>query len=66
MLKTPISLMRRSCLFFFFFFLRKAHSIFTVETWLFAAMINIIMSMSTDRGRAVKLEITENANFNAY
>lgn len=66
MLKTPISLMRRSCLFFFLFFLRKAHSIFTVETWLFAAMINIIMSMSPDRGRAVKLEITENANFNAY
>lgn len=66
MLKTPISLMRRSCLFFLFFFLRKAHSIFTVETWLFAAMINIIMSMSPDRGRTVKLEITENANFNAY
>lgn len=52
--------------FFLFFFLRKAHSIFTVETWLFAAMINIIMSMSPDKGRAVKLEITENANFNAY
>lgn len=51
---------------FLFFFLRKAHSIFTVETWLFAAMINIIMSMSPDRGRTVKLEITENANFNAY
>lgn len=50
----------------FFFFLRKAHSIFTAETWLFAAMINIIMSMSPDRGRTVKLEITENANFNAY